>query len=67
MQRICRGAVYFGKKSGDKFSIAESIKYQNDKMGNICRIDENGTPVVWYKYDALSGRNRVMLFRQCGQ
>lgn len=23
-------------------------------MGNICRIDENGEPVVWYKYDALN-------------
>ena len=47
-------AVYFGKKSGDKFPIAESIKYKYDKMGNICRIDENGAPVVWYKYDALN-------------
>ena len=47
-------AVYFGKKSGDKFSIAESIKYKYDKMGNICRLDENGAPVVWYKYDALN-------------
>ena len=47
-------AVYYGKKSGDKFPIAESIKYKYDKMGNICRIDENGAPVVWYKYDALN-------------
>ena len=47
-------AVYYGKKSGDKFPIAESIKYKYDKMGNICRIDENGEPVVWYKYDALN-------------
>ena len=47
-------AVYYGKKSGDKFPIAENIKYKYDKMGNICRIDENGAPVVWYKYDALN-------------
>ena len=47
-------AVYFGKKSGDKFPITESVKYKYDNMGNICRIDENGEPVVWYKYDALN-------------
>ena len=47
-------AVYYGKKSGDKFPITESIKYVYDKMGNICHIDENGEPVVWYKYDALN-------------
>ena len=47
-------SVYFGKKKGDILSISESVKYKYDRMGNICRIDENGTPVVWYKYDALN-------------
>ena len=47
-------AVYFGKKSGEKFPITENIKYAYDRMGNISRIDENGIPVVWYKYDALN-------------
>ena len=47
-------SVYFGKKRGDKFPITESVKYKYDNMGNICRIDENGEPVVWYKYDALN-------------
>ena len=47
-------SVYFGKKSGDKFPITESVKYKYDNMGNICRIDENGEPVIWYKYDALN-------------
>ena len=47
-------SVYFGKKSGDKFPITESVKYAYDSMGNISRIDENGEPVVWYKYDALN-------------
>ena len=47
-------SVYFGKKSGDNFPITESIKYAYDSMGNISRIDENGEPVVWYKYDALN-------------
>lgn len=47
-------AVYFGKKSGEKFPITENIKYAYDKMGNISRIDENGAPAVWYKYDALN-------------
>ena len=47
-------AVYFGKKKGDILSISENIKYAYDKMGNICRIDENGEPVVWYKYDTLN-------------
>ena len=47
-------SVYFGKKSGDKFPITENIKYKYDSMGNISRIDENGEPVVWYKYDALN-------------
>ena len=48
------GSVYFGKKKGDILSITENIKYKYDRMGNICRIDENGEPVVWYKYDALN-------------
>ena len=47
-------SVYFGKKKGDILSISESVKYKYDRMGNICRIDENGEPVVWYKYDALN-------------
>ena len=47
-------SVYFGKKSGDKFPITESVKYKYDNKGNICRIDENGEPVIWYKYDALN-------------
>ena len=47
-------SVYFGKKKGDILSITESVKYKYDTMGNICRIDENGEPVVWYKYDALN-------------
>ena len=47
-------SVYFGKKKGEILSIAENIKYKYDNMGNICRIDENGEPVVWYKYDALN-------------
>lgn len=47
-------AVYFGKKSGEKFPITESVKYAYDRMGNISRIDENGAPAVWYKYDALN-------------
>ena len=47
-------SVYFGKKKGDNLSISENIKYAYDKMGNISRIDENGEPVVWYKYDALN-------------
>ncbi len=48
------GSVYFGKKKGNILSISESVKYKYDRMGNICRIDENGEPVVWYKYDALN-------------
>ena len=48
------GSVYFGKKKGDILSITENVKYKYDNMGNICRIDENGAPVVWYKYDALN-------------
>ncbi len=48
------GSVYFGKKKGDILSITENVKYKYDNMGNICRIDENGEPVVWYKYDALN-------------
>ena len=47
-------SVYFGKKKGEILSITENIKYKYDNMGNICRIDENGEPVVWYKYDALN-------------
>ena len=47
-------SVYFGKKSGDNFPITENIKYKYDSMGNISRIEENGEPVVWYKYDALN-------------
>ena len=47
-------SVYFGKKKGEILSISENIKYKYDTMGNICRIDENGEPVVWYKYDALN-------------
>ncbi len=47
-------SVYFGKKKGEILSISENIKYTYDKMGNICRIDENGEPVAWYKYDALN-------------
>ena len=46
--------VYFGKKNGSSLAVSESIKYAYDKMGNISRIDENGMPVVWYKYDALN-------------
>ncbi|MFR5101247.1 MAG: RHS repeat-associated core domain-containing protein, partial [Christensenellaceae bacterium] len=41
-------------KKGEILSISENIKYKYDTMGNICRIDENGEPVVWYKYDALN-------------
>ena len=47
-------AVYFGKKKGEILSITENIKYAYDKTGNIIRIDENGAPVVWYKYDGLN-------------
>ena len=47
------GSVYFGKKKGDILSITENIKYKYDRMGNIIRIDENGEPVVWYKYDNM--------------
>ncbi len=47
-------SVYFGKKKGDNLLFSENIKYAYDKMGNICRIDENGAPVVWYNYDALN-------------
>lgn len=50
--------VYIGKKKGDTLSISESVKYAYDTMGNICRIDENGAPVVWYKYDALNRLTR---------
>ena len=48
------GSVFFGRKKGEILSISESVKYKYDNIGNICRIDENGEPVVWYKYDALN-------------
>ena len=55
-------SVYYGKRTKYvvdeeekyKYTIQESIKYAYDRMGNISRIDENGAPVVWYKYDALN-------------
>ena len=55
-------SVYYGKRikyvvdeeEKYKYTIQESIKYAYDRMGNISRIDENGAPVVWYKYDALN-------------
>lgn len=40
-------SVYFGKKKGETLSITENIKYAYDKMGNICRIEENGAPVFY--------------------
>ena len=40
-------SVYFGKTKGDILSLSENIKYAFDKMGNICRVDENGNAWKW--------------------
>lgn len=55
-------SMYYGKRTKYvvyeeekyKYTIQEIIKYVYDKIGNISRIEENGAPTVWYKYDALN-------------
>lgn len=46
--------IRFGNKFGDKFALADSLRYAYDKMGNIEKVYENGELAIRYQYDALN-------------
>lgn len=46
-------AVYFGEIKKAQYAISDSLKYEYDKNGNICKIFENGALAVRYEYDSI--------------